>query len=164
MSTFSHFSAFFAKQSHKMDKIWSLVDEMRKFLGQKFWSHGTPLGSLGSLSQGDVSLWFDWHYFLVIRGPCDHPVIVALHAQAEILKTAGAWCAPQTPVPIDPFAHLWSRRQHLQFLQDDVLMSKKHAVMWHIIQSNKTLWIWKKTHTHQILRQMCVCTYCAMNA
>ena len=25
-------------------------------------------------------------------GPCDHPVIAALHAQAEILKTAGAWC------------------------------------------------------------------------
>ena len=91
-SPFSHFSAFFAKQSHKMDKIWSLEDEMRKFFGQKFWSHGTPLGSLGSLSQGDVSLWFDWHYFLVIWGPCDHPVIVALHAQAEILKTAGAWC------------------------------------------------------------------------
>ena len=75
-----------------MDKIWSLEDEMRKFLGQNFWSHGTPLGSLGPLSQGDMILWFDWRYFLVIWGPCDHPVIAALHAQAEILKTAGAWC------------------------------------------------------------------------
>ena len=32
---------------------------MRKFLHQKFWSHGTPLGSLGPLSQQDIILGFD---------------------------------------------------------------------------------------------------------
>ena len=29
---------------------------MRKFLDQNFWSHGTPLGSLGPLSQQDTIL------------------------------------------------------------------------------------------------------------
>ena len=31
---------------------------MRKFLSEKFWSHGTSPGSLGPLSQGDVhAIW-----------------------------------------------------------------------------------------------------------
>ena len=66
-----------------MHKITSFEDDMRKFLSQKFWSHGTPLGSLGPLSQGDVHLWFGRPQFLVILGPYSHPDIVACQGQAE---------------------------------------------------------------------------------
>ena len=56
MAMNSRISAFFAKQTAKIHKITTFEDDMRKFLRQKFWSHGTPLGSLGPLSQGDVHL------------------------------------------------------------------------------------------------------------
>ena len=59
---------------------------MRKFLSQKFWSHGTSLGSLGPLSQGDVHPGFSQPQFLVIWGPYNYPGIVACHEQAENLK------------------------------------------------------------------------------
>ena len=65
---------------------------MRKFLHQKFWSHGTPLGSLGALSQQDTILGAGQLQIPVIWGPYEPPVVVALDTQAEILKTAGAWC------------------------------------------------------------------------
>ena len=56
---------------------------MRKFLSQKFWSHGTSLGSLGPLSQGDVHPGFSRPQFLVIWGPYNYPGIVACLEQAE---------------------------------------------------------------------------------
>ena len=68
----------------------SLEDNMRKKLDQKFWSHGTPLGSLGPPSQQDTILGADQLQILVIWGPYRPPVVVALETHAEILKTAGA--------------------------------------------------------------------------
>ena len=66
---------------------------MTKFLRPKIWSHGTPLGSLGSLSQEALILGAVQLQILVIWGQYEPPVVVALETQAEILKTAGAWCA-----------------------------------------------------------------------
>ena len=40
----------------KVHKIASYFYDKRKILNQKFWSHGTPLGSLGPLSQQDTIL------------------------------------------------------------------------------------------------------------
>ena len=65
---------------------------MRKILRQKFWSLGTPLGSLGPGSQGDVRPRACKCQIQVIWGPCEPSVLVALQGQAENPKTAGAWC------------------------------------------------------------------------
>ena len=66
---------------------------MRKILDRKFWSLGTPLGSLGPLSQGDVIVGPYGLQILVIWGPYEPPVLVACQAQAENPKSAGALCA-----------------------------------------------------------------------
>ena len=92
MARFSHFSPFFAKQTHKMYKVTSDFYDMRKFLTENFWSHGTPLGYLGAGSQEAPGLGFSRCQILVIWGPYDLPGLVALQAQAKNLKTAGAWC------------------------------------------------------------------------
>ena len=65
---------------------------MKKNLTQKIWSHGTPLGSLGPLSQGDVIVGPYGLQILVIWGPYEPPVLVACQAQAENPKSAGALC------------------------------------------------------------------------
>ena len=65
---------------------------MRKFSDQNFWSHGTPLGSLGPLSQEALILGFDQHQIPVIWGPYEPPVVVALETFAENPKTAGSRC------------------------------------------------------------------------
>ena len=69
---------------------------MRKILRQKFWSLGTPLGSLGPGSQGDVRPRACKCQIQVIWGPCEPSVLVALQGQAENPKTAGAWCGDVT--------------------------------------------------------------------
>ena len=65
---------------------------MRKILDQNFWSHGTPLGSLGPLSQQDTILGAGQLQILVIWGPYRPPIVVALETQAENPKTAGQQC------------------------------------------------------------------------
>ena len=65
---------------------------MRKFLSKKIRSQGTPLGSLGALSQQDTILGAGQLQILVIWGLYRPPVVVALETHAENLKTAGAWC------------------------------------------------------------------------
>ena len=65
---------------------------MRKILGRKFWSLGTPLGSLGPLSQGDVIVGPYGLQILVIWGPYEPPVLVACQATAENPKSVGSWC------------------------------------------------------------------------
>ena len=92
MANFLNFSAFFAKQINKTHKITSYFYHMRKILTKKFWSQGTPLGSLGPLSQADVNLGFSRFQFLVIWGLNKHPMIVTYQGQAKSLKTAGGWC------------------------------------------------------------------------
>ena len=66
---------------------------MRKILGRKFWSLGTPLGSLGPLSQGDVIVGPYGLQILVIWGQYEPPVLVACQATAENPKSVGSWCA-----------------------------------------------------------------------
>ena len=80
---FNDFELFLQNKIHKTHKITSFEDDMRKFLSQKFWSHGTSLGSLGPLSQGDVHPGFSRPQFLVIWGPYNYPGIVACLVQAE---------------------------------------------------------------------------------
>ena len=63
---------------------------MRKILSQKFWSHGTPLGSPGPVSFEALGPGSDQCQILVIWGPCEPPMLVALHGQAKNPKTAGA--------------------------------------------------------------------------
>ena len=75
-----------------MHKITSFEDDMRKFLSKIFWSHGTPLGSLGPLSQQDTILGAGQLQILVIWGPYRPPIVVALETQAENPKTAGQQC------------------------------------------------------------------------
>ena len=59
---------------------------------KKFWSQGTPLGSVGSLSWQDMHLGACRFQFLVIWGLNKHPMTVACQGQAKNPKTAGAWC------------------------------------------------------------------------
>ena len=66
---------------------------MRRILIQKIWSHGTPLGSLGPLSQQDTILGAGQLQILVIWGPYELLVVVAFETQAENPKTAGQQCA-----------------------------------------------------------------------
>ena len=75
-----------------MHKITTSEDDVSKFLGQKFWSHGTPLGSLGPLSQQDTILGAGQLQILVIWGPCEPTVVVAPETHAENPKTAGLQC------------------------------------------------------------------------
>ena len=92
MTCLSHFSTFFAKRIPKMHKITSNFYDMRKILTKIFQSHGTPLGYLGAGSQEALGLGACWFQILVIWGPCDLPVPVALQFQAKNLKSAGARC------------------------------------------------------------------------
>ena len=65
---------------------------MRKFLRQKFWSHGTPLGSLGPGSFEDLGPGFGQCQIPLIWGPYEYPVLVACHVQAEKLKSIPSRC------------------------------------------------------------------------
>ena len=113
MAPFSHFSSVFAKPPHKMDKIWSLENGMRKILSQKFWSLGTPLGSLRPGCQVDLDQRACRPQILFIWGPCKALVLVALLGQAKILKTAGAWCVSKIwkiePILIKSNKHVLSK-------------------------------------------------------
>ena len=66
-----------------MHKITSFEDDMRKFLSQKFWSHGTLLGSMGPGSQQDADERFSKSQILVKWGPYNCSVIVACREQAK---------------------------------------------------------------------------------
>ena len=68
---------------------------MRKFLSKIFWSHGTPLGSLGALSQQDTILGAGQLQILVIWGPYEPTVVVGPETHAENPKTAGLQCVTE---------------------------------------------------------------------
>ena len=63
---------------------------MRKILTQKFWSQGTPLGSLGPGSQADLGLGPCHFQILVIWGPIDPPEMVAFQSHAKKLNMASS--------------------------------------------------------------------------
>ena len=78
---------------------------MRKFLKQKFWSQGTPLGYLGPRSQADLGLGFCRFQIWVIWGPYDYPVLVACQGTAKNPKSAGARCGLNSS---NVFLRAWS--------------------------------------------------------
>ena len=65
-------------------------DDVRNFLRPNFWSHGTPLGSLGPLSFEALGPGFDQCQILLIWGPHEYLDLAALHGQAKNPKTVGA--------------------------------------------------------------------------
>ena len=90
------FSPIFAKQIYKMHYIWCDSYCKTKILRKFFWSHGTPLGSLGSRSQEALHLGFLKLQILVIWGLYDYPALVAFETQAENPKTMTGWCDYKT--------------------------------------------------------------------
>ena len=72
----------------KVHKITSYFYDKRKILNQKFWSHGTPLGSMGPGSQKAPNEIFSKSQILVIWGPYNCPDIVAYETHAKKLNLA----------------------------------------------------------------------------
>ena len=66
---------------------------MRKILDQKYWSHGTPLGSLGPLSREAAILGAVRLQILVICGPYEPPELVPFYVQPENPNTTASWRA-----------------------------------------------------------------------
>ena len=65
---------------------------MRKFLRIFFWSHGAPLGYLGSLSQkGHPEIFSKW-VLTNLSNPLRHPAPLVDPLLTKNLDTAGPWC------------------------------------------------------------------------
>ena len=65
---------------------------MRKFLRNFFWSHGAPLGYLGSLSQkGHPEIFSKW-VLINLSNPLRHPAPLVDPLLTKNLDTAGPWC------------------------------------------------------------------------
>ena len=72
---------------------------MRKILRNVFWSHGTLLGYLGSLSQkGHPEIFSKW-VLINLSNPLRHPVPQADPLQSKNLDTAGLWCELALLIP-----------------------------------------------------------------
>ena len=70
---------------------------MRKFLRNFFWSHGTLLGYLGSLSQrGRPEIFSKW-VLINLSNPLRHPAPLVDPLLTKNLDMAGPWCAPPCP-------------------------------------------------------------------
>ena len=109
---------------------------MRKFLSQTFWSHGTSLGSLGLLSQGDVHTGFSRPQFLVIWGPYNYPGIVACHEQAENPNSVPSRCAMED----NQFSRVsgsqnWPSSFSPLFFLLDISIGNNHTVVVHKLHS-----------------------------
>ena len=65
---------------------------MRKFLRKFFWSHGTPLGYLGSLSQKGLPEIFSKWFLINLSNPLRHPAPLVDPLLTKKLDTAGPWC------------------------------------------------------------------------
>ena len=65
---------------------------MRKFLRKFFWSHGAPLGYLGSLSQkGHPEIFSKW-VLINLSNLLRHPAPLVDPLLTKNLDTAGPWC------------------------------------------------------------------------
>ena len=65
---------------------------MRKFLRNFFWSHGAPLGYLGSLSQkGHPEIFSKW-VLINLSNPLRHPAPLVDPLLTKNLDTARPWC------------------------------------------------------------------------
>ena len=65
---------------------------MRKFLRIFFWSHGTLLGYLGSLSQKALPEIFSKWVLINLSNPLRHPAPLVDPLLTKNLDTAGPWC------------------------------------------------------------------------
>ena len=69
---------------------------MRKILKKKFWSHGTPLGYLGSLSRVHIMEFFQNLIGLVLYGLEVTPILVSAMVDFVLWKPASTlMCSPQ---------------------------------------------------------------------
>ena len=92
---------------------------MRKFLSPKFWSLGTPLGSLGPGSQADLHQRACQSQILFIWGPCKAPVLVALLGQAKNPKTA--WLEQGVTCDLNVLSKICSIKEQLEKSRSDWL-------------------------------------------
>ena len=82
---------------------------MRKFLRKFFWSHGAPLGYLGSLSQkGHPEIFSKW-VLINLSNPLRHPVPLVDPLLTKNLDTAGPWCVEIRPDTGLRSSILWNR-------------------------------------------------------
>ena len=89
----NHVLKIFGRDLSEIGATWTPeVSLGTKILVSKFWSNGTPLGSMGPLSLKDPDQRFPKHDFLLIWDPFDFPKLAALSAMAEKLKAIAAWC------------------------------------------------------------------------
>ena len=70
----------------------NLITFHEKFLRIFFWSHGAPLGYLGSLSQkGHPEIFSKW-VLINLSNPLRHPAPLVDPLLTKNLDTAGPWC------------------------------------------------------------------------
>ena len=65
---------------------------MKKNLRNFFWSHGTLLGYLGSLSQKGLPEIFSKWVLINLSNPLRHPVPLVDPLLTKNIDTAGPWC------------------------------------------------------------------------
>ena len=76
---------------------------MRKYLRKIFWSHGTPLGYLGSLSRKGRSKIFSKWVLINLSNPLGHPEPLVDPLLTKNLDRAGPWCEIFRPgIPFRP--------------------------------------------------------------
>ena len=93
MTGFRKFFAFFDERVQKIHKPTSHYCGKRKFFIQKFWSHGTPQGYLGSISQPPVGLGACQFQILLIWG-LDKLLTLAKNSRQKSENGLGPVCRP----------------------------------------------------------------------
>ena len=73
---------------------------MRKFLRNFFWSHGTLLGYLGSLSQKAVPEIFSKWVLINLSNPLRYHGPLVDPLVTKNLDTAGPWCVGQSKLAL----------------------------------------------------------------
>ena len=72
--------------------FWTLITFHEKKFENFFWSHGTLLGYLGSLSQKAVPEIFSKWVLINLSNPLRHPGPLVDPLVTKNLDTAGPWC------------------------------------------------------------------------
>ena len=115
---------------------------MRKFLRKFFWSHGTPLGYLGSLSQkGRPEIFSKW-VLINLSNPLRHPEPLVDPLLTKNLDTAGPWCGLLLGLYSDS-----STRKSLHLTSSQHLLSAVAAMFCHSKQDRQQRPIYLVTST-----------------
>ena len=92
MTSFTTKTQFFATYIKKCHKVISDIHHRRKFLRPKIWSHGTPLGYLGPVSQKGQDRIFSKPHFLFILDLNEFPTPQKSFLFEKNLKSFATWC------------------------------------------------------------------------